>query len=115
MDPNQANKDWQQWLDGRSDDVAFLETHLGDAGQALSRDLRLAVDASEFTLSEWVAALRVLADWLQQQQRTLPMPDQIGYIECVCAAAGAGAHLSDLASLLEEMLQLYGCERALKK
>ena len=40
------------------------------------------------------------------------MGEQIGYVCCAVEAAGAGASLTHLPSLVAEMLEAYGCERA---
>lgn len=105
---------WQQLVDAPHQ-LAYLETHFSNPAEPLSRSLREAVDASHFSLAQWVEAFLVLGQWLHDRGLMLPIEDQLGYIECACAAAGAGAGLSDLPSLLQELLQAYGCERAVKK
>ena len=62
-----------------------------------------------------VAALAALDQWLDQRGLVLALPDQIGYVSCSAAAAGAGGQLSHLPALVLDMLQTYGCELAVKK
>ena len=42
----------------------------------------------------------------------MPMDEQLGYVSCACETSEASAHLSYLPALVDEMLELYGCERA---
>ena len=93
--------------------VAFLESHFDGIENTLARrQLLEAVDESEFSLHQWVESLSIVKTWLDVRGLALAMGDQIGYVCCVGEAAGAGASLTHLPSLVAEMLEAYGCERA---
>lgn len=95
--------------------MAYLEAQFGDADQATCDALLESVDESDYSLRDWVEALRELGHWLDGRNMKMKLMDQIGYMSCAAASAGAGANLSHLPSLLNDMLQTYGCERAVKK
>ena len=93
--------------------VAFLESHFDGIENTLARrQLLEAVDESEFSLHQWVESLSIVKTWLDVRGLVLAMGDQIGYVCCAGEAAGAGASLTHLPSLVAEMLETYGCERA---
>jgi hypothetical protein len=92
--------------------LAFLETQFRDVDPALCNLFVESVDDSSFSLRNWVEALRVLGHWLDARGLSLSLSDQIGYVACATDAAGAGSNLTHLPSLVEEMLETYGCERA---
>lgn len=94
--------------------LAYLDAHFKDADDLLPALLE-QVDESDFSLSDWMEALIVLNQWLEERSLYLPTNDNIGYVSCAAASAGAGAHLSHLPSLVADLLEQYGCERAVKK
>ena len=93
--------------------VAFLESHFDGIENTLARrQLLEAADESEFSLHQWVESLSIVKTWLDVRGLVLAMGDQIGYVCCAGDAAGAGASITHLPSLVAEMLEAYGCERA---
>ena len=93
--------------------VAFLEAHFDGSENTLARrQLLEAADESEFSLHQWVESLSIVKTWLDVRGLALAMGEQIGYVRCAGEAAGAGASLTRLPSLVAEMLEAYGCERA---
>ena len=93
--------------------VVFLEAHFnGIENNSVRRQLLEAVDVSEFSLQQWVESLSIAQSWLDARGLELAMGEQIGYVCCAVEAAGAGASLTHLPSLVAEMLETYGCERA---
>ena len=93
--------------------VTFLESHFDGIENTLARHQLLeAADESEFSLYQWVESLSIVKTWLDVRGLVLTMGDQIGYVCCAGEAAGAGASLTHLPSLVAEMLEAYGCERA---
>lgn len=93
--------------------VTFLESHFDGIENTLARrQLLEAADESEFSLHQWVESLSIVKTWLDVRGLVLAMGDQIGYVCCAGEAAGAGASLTHLPSLVAEMLEAYGCERA---
>ncbi|MEN8661189.1 MAG: hypothetical protein ACN4GF_10920 [Lentimonas sp.] len=96
-------------------DLAFIEALFQDADQALCDALLEGVDESVFSLPDWVEALRRQAQWLDARELSMELSDQVGYVSCASASAGAGANLTHLPSLLDDMLETYGCDRAVKK
>ena len=113
---NEIGKDafFQQLADSPAN-LAFVEAQFRDADQALCDTLAESIDDSSFSLRDWVEALRLFGHWLDARGQTLDLRDQIGYVSCAADAAGAGANLTHLPSLVEEMLEAYGCERAEEK
>ena len=93
--------------------VVFLEAHFnGIENNSVRRQLLEAVDVGEFSLQQWVESLSIVHSWLDARGLELAMAEQIGYVCCAGEAAGAGASLTHLPSLVAEMLEAYGCERA---
>ena len=93
--------------------VAFLEAHFaGIENTSARRQLLEAADESEFSLHQWVESLSIAQAWLDARGLKLAMGEQIGYVCCAGEAAGAGASLTHLPSLVAEMLEVYGCDRA---
>ena len=95
--------------------AAFVDAQFRDVDDATVDEFLEAVDGSDFSFLDWVESLRSLVLWLDSNGLTMQLSDQIGYISCAAASAGAGAHLTCLPLLVEEMLDAYGCERAVKK
>jgi len=95
--------------------MAYLEAHFNDTDPEAVDALLALVDESVYSLREWVRALREVGHWLDARNMRMEMIDQIGYISCAAASAGAGANMSHLPSLVDDMLQAYGCERAVKR
>ena len=93
--------------------VALLEANFAGVENAeIWHQLLEATDESEFSLHQWVDSLSIVIAWLDSRGLELAMKEQIGYICCAGEAAGAGANLTHLPSLVSEMLETYGCERA---
>jgi hypothetical protein len=91
----------------------FYEAHLGGREQAdARRSLLELADSSAFSTRQWIESLSILHTWLSTRALTLPIEDAIGYVSCAAESAGPAANLSDLPSLVTEMLEAYGCERA---
>ncbi len=96
--------------------LAFLEANFaGSVNAAALKTLLENADESAFSLRHWVEALRTLRAWLDTRGLEMSTEDEIGYVCCAGEAAGAGANLSSLHALVAEMLEAYGCERAVKK
>ena len=93
--------------------VVFLEAYFAGVENTEARHQLLeATDESEFSLHQWVDSLSIVIAWLDSRGLELAMEEQIGYVCCAGEAAGAGANLTHLPSLVAEMLETYGCERA---
>ena len=95
--------------------MAYLEAHFSNIDSATIDALLEFVDEGMYSLRDWIEALREMGHWLDAQHLEMELMEQIGYVSCAAAAAGAGANLSNLSSLVDDMLQTYGCERAVKK
>ena len=96
--------------------LSFFEANFGTAEQAaIRRDLLDASDASEFSLRQWVESLRTLRSWLDERGLTMSVEDEIGYIHCAGEVAGHSSHLTYLPALVTDMLETYGCERAVPR
>ncbi len=96
--------------------LAFLEANFSGPENVEARQLLLSsTDESAFSLRHWVEALRTLRAWLDARGLEMPAEDEIGYVCCAGDSAGSGANLSSLPAIVTEMLEAYGCERAVKK
>lgn len=73
-----------------------------------------SVDASDFSLKQWIEAFRVLGEWLDSRGLELEWQDRVGYVSCAADSAGASSNLTDLPVIVIEMLETYGCDRAEK-
>ena len=113
MSEFETSKCWEQFADSPSV-LAYLDAHFKGAADLLPALLE-QVDESDFSLRDWMEALLVLNQWLEERGLNLPISDNIGYVSCAVASAGTGAHLSHLPSLVADLLEQYGCERAVKK
>lgn len=95
--------------------LAYLEANMsGDAKAAPRRQLLEAADESIFPLRQWIESLRTLQSWLDARGLELPLDDQLGYVCCAAESAVAGANLTQLPVLLADLLEAYGCERAVR-
>lgn len=96
--------------------LAYLEANFsGGENVALRGQLLEAADESSFSLRQWVESLRTLQSWLDARSLEMPVADQIGYVSCAGESAGSGSNLTHLPALVADMLETYGCERAVKK
>jgi hypothetical protein len=104
---------WVQFADSPSV-LSYLEAHF-QGEDHLQHALLEQADESAFSLHQWVEGLIVLSQWLEVHGLELSMEDHIGYVSCAVASVGAGATFSDLPSVVHDLLEQYGCERAVKK
>lgn len=74
-----------------------------------------AVDESPYSLGQWIDAIIVVDKWLDERGLEAPFQAQLGYVSCACEAAGAGATLTTLHSVVSEMLADYGFDSAVKR
>jgi len=96
--------------------IALLDAKFGGSENEASRDRLLElVDESDYSLRHWVESVRTVQAWLDTHGLEMSTEDQLGYICCAGESAGAGSNLSHLPSLVADVLNAYGCERALKK
>lgn len=96
--------------------VALWAADFAGPQNGIARDqLFQAVDASGFSLRQWVESLHALRAWLDLHGLEMSIEDRIGYVCCAGESAAVGANMTDLPALIAEMLAAYGCERALKK
>lgn len=71
--------------------------------------LHEAVDASDFSLSDWSAALGAFVAWLDSRgEDRRPWIDMIGYIECCTRMTAPGLGTPDLAAWVTRALEDYG-------
>ena len=95
--------------------LAFMEANFNGENQAVRERLGELVDESDYDLHQWVKSLSIIGHWLDSHVLQMPLDDQLGYVCCAVEVVGSGASMQDLPSLVHEMLDLYGCERATKK
>jgi hypothetical protein len=95
--------------------LAWVEANFSDADSDLVQKLLDEVDESDYSLRQWIDALVVLGHWMDARALTARLEDQIGYVGCACAAAGASANLTPLSGLVADMLESYGFECAEKR
>jgi hypothetical protein len=94
--------------------LVLLEAAFSGAENAVARAQLLELaDESPFSLRQWVEALHTHSAWLDAHGLHMSLEDQLGYICCAGESASAGAHLTLLPALVEDMLEAYGCERAI--
>jgi len=93
---------------------SFFEANFTGAENAVARaQLLEATDESAFSLRQWIESLCAVRAWLDTRGLYMSIEDQLGYVCCAGDAAGAGANLTHLPTLVADMLEAYGCERAL--
>jgi hypothetical protein len=113
MPEYETSKCWEQFTDSPRV-LAYINVHFTGADD-LQRALLEEVDESDFSLRDWMEALLVLNQWLEERSLNLPISDNVGYVSCAVASAGTGAHFSHLPNLVADLLEQYGCERAVEK
>jgi hypothetical protein len=96
--------------------LALLDAKFGgDEHEELRCQLLEYVDNSDYSLRQWIESLRNLQVWLDTRGLEMSTEDELGYISCAGESAGAGSNLSHLPSLVTDMLETYGCERAVRR
>ena len=90
--------------------LAWVEANLTDPERV--RALLERVDESPYSLSNWIDAFIVVRQWLDARGLQAAFQNQLGYVDCGCEAAGAGANLTLLPDLVREMLDSYGFDCA---
>jgi hypothetical protein len=95
--------------------VAYLKADFSGANSPLADLLLAEADEGPFSLHQWVEALCLFKEWLETRELALPIENQIGYIGCAAEAGSAYSTLTPLALQVEEMLEAYGCDHAVKR
>ena len=95
--------------------LMYLNKHFKDENAFLQNTLLNAVDESEFSLHEWVESLLVMDQWLEHNNLILSTNNSIEYVSCAAAAVGKTPTLCHLPTVVNDFLEQYGCEQALKK
>ncbi len=93
----------------------YVATHFsGDDGALL--DLLLSeAEESPYPMQQWLEALILVDQWLNERGLSLPLENQIGYVACSAEAGSAYATLTQLSVQVAEMLENYGCDTAQSK
>ncbi len=86
-----------------------------DKNSTLIKGLLREVDESSFVLADWLDSLAVLYMWLNEKGLILPPEEGLSYIECAAKSVSSSAMLTHLPSLVDDFLEQYGCDRAVKK
>ncbi len=92
--------------------IAYVDATFGEADDDLRAEFLETIDESDFPPRQWVESLRIIGEWLDARGLGFSLRDRIGYIGCAAESAGAGSNLEHLPSLVHEMLERHGCERA---
>ncbi len=79
------------------------------ANERQMKILLQAVDASAHSIEEWIPALQVVGEWMQQNDRETSMERRIGYLSC-CAESISSHPGVNLAEVANEMLTTHGME-----
>ena len=79
-----------------------------DANQI--EELLKAVDASDYSLKEWVGTLVILDVWLKGENRDFNMQKCIGYIACCAESASISTPLASLEDFTTEMITTHGID-----
>ena len=95
--------------------LAYLDANFRENDGEAIRRLVASVDESNYSLRQWVESLMVMGQWLDVRGRALPLEDQVGYVCCAAEASAASSTMTHLPDLVGEMLEAYGCERAVEK
>ena len=72
--------------------LAYLDAHFKGADDLLPALLE-QVDESDFSLRDWMEALLVLKQWLEERGLYLPTNDNIGYVSCAVSVCGCGGSI----------------------
>ena len=65
------------------------------------------VDASPYSLADWIAAMETFYGWLSDKRRQAALRSMLGYLTCCSESAANHPIRPALTDLLEEMLQTY--------
>ena len=69
-----------------------------------------AVNASPFSLADWIDAIDFFHSWLQARQRKIELLPMIKYLECCVAAPEANKSGQTLKVLVADMLEVFDYE-----
>ncbi len=71
------------------------------------------VDQSDYSLSDWIKALLIFDQWLDDKKiQGRPVASMLSYIHCCTLTLSDNLAPPDLARLTNEMLKLYGFDAA---
>ena len=96
-------------------DYPILSEQFTRADSTLTKTLFREVDESSFALADWLESLVVLFRWLDENGLSLSHENCLGYVSCAVKSVGNNSALIHLPSLVQEFLEQYGCELAVKK
>lgn len=95
--------------------LTYLSKHFEEENSILQHSLLNAVDESDFSLHEWVESLMLVDRWLENDHLILSIENNIEYVSCAAAAVRGSSTLCHLPSVVNDFLEQYGCELAVKK
>ena len=96
-------------------DYPILLEPFKNADPALKKNLLQEVDESSFSLADWLDALGVLYKWLDKDGLVLLPEHGLGYVSCAAKSVSSNSTYIHLPSLVQDFLEQYGCELAVKK
>ncbi len=76
--------------------------------------LAKSVDASPYSLAEWIEAIEDFYAWLKEHKSVSDLRTMLGYLECAVAAIQNKPTPPPLRELLNDMLIMYGYDGAKK-
>lgn len=87
---------------------AYYQSLRSQSDPEVLRSFFDSIEKSPYPVSDWLHAFETLSQWLKDHSLHASFRDQTAYLACCSSAAGA----SPLTDFLNEMLSLYGFERA---
>lgn len=90
----------------------YVATHLSQADDFLLDLVLNGAEESPYPLQQWLEALYLVGQWLDDRGLSLPLENQIGYVACSAEAGSAYASLTQLSVQVADMLENYGCDEA---
>lgn len=91
---------------------AYVATHLLRLDSILLDLLLNEAEESPYPLQQWLEALHLINQWMDQRGLSLPIENQIAYVACSAEAGSAYATLTQLSAQVADMLENYGCDEA---
>lgn len=84
-----------------------------DPGRGV-KDFFQHVDDSDYSIEDWIKAIAIFHQWLKQEKLKSDFLTMLGYLACCSVSPENKTHKRDLCGLLQEMLDQYGFQAAVK-
>ena len=90
--------------------LIYKFTRSNPNGHQAIENLFKSVDDSPYSLHEWIDAVQLFSEWLEERDRESPWPTMLGYLRCCSESPENKDIKNNLVTLLSDMLKAHGYE-----